>query len=342
MDAEFWIERWQERQIGFHQDEINTLFEPPATEAAPDRPPALSGQPGLRIEAATETAHGASRRLAQRIAGKGRQVELAVVGQRQKIVDHLAARVAPSRKPRRAEDDVIVDMMTDKAAVEVSAPVSGRVASLHGDPGDIVAVGTNLIVFDVDGEIDADRFVDAVDRVVRAFMAMPDRKLVVTSGGSQLDALRKLAEHARVGIAEQARMRPGVVADLEPLVVQRLDLLPSHIYVFSFREAETLGNEERRIEAMLLEQWRDNRGMTLTGVIKRQDHCLLFLRCTHLRDRCQKGKSEYHGLSNTHFSVSFQRTPPLTGGGTPYCQCSCVPGTPGCLLVRSASVPNSK
>lgn len=24
MDAEFWIERWQERQIGFHQDEINT------------------------------------------------------------------------------------------------------------------------------------------------------------------------------------------------------------------------------------------------------------------------------------------------------------------------------
>ncbi|MEO1593841.1 MAG: dihydrolipoamide acetyltransferase family protein [Pseudomonadota bacterium] len=50
------------------------------------------------------------------------------------------------------EDDVIVDMMTDKAAVEVSAPVTGRVASLHGDPGDIVAVGTNLIVFDVAGE----------------------------------------------------------------------------------------------------------------------------------------------------------------------------------------------
>jgi nitric oxide reductase NorD protein len=38
---------------------------------------ALGGEPGLRIEAATETAHGARRRLAQRIAGKGRQVELA-------------------------------------------------------------------------------------------------------------------------------------------------------------------------------------------------------------------------------------------------------------------------
>lgn len=50
------------------------------------------------------------------------------------------------------EDDVIVDMMTDKAAVEVSAPVSGRIASLHGEPGDVVAVGTNLIVFDVEGD----------------------------------------------------------------------------------------------------------------------------------------------------------------------------------------------
>ncbi|MEL7311102.1 MAG: dihydrolipoamide acetyltransferase family protein [Pseudomonadota bacterium] len=51
-----------------------------------------------------------------------------------------------------AEDDVIVDMMTDKAAVEIPSPVSGRIASLHGSQGDIVAVGTNLIVFDLDGE----------------------------------------------------------------------------------------------------------------------------------------------------------------------------------------------
>ncbi|MEO0366968.1 MAG: dihydrolipoamide acetyltransferase family protein [Pseudomonadota bacterium] len=56
------------------------------------------------------------------------------------------------------EDDVIVDMMTDKAAVEIPSPVSGRIASLHGSQGDIVAVGTNLIVFDLEGEsTDADR-----------------------------------------------------------------------------------------------------------------------------------------------------------------------------------------
>ena len=47
------------------------------------------------------------------------------------------------------EDQLIVEVMTDKAAVEVPAPVSGRVLSITGAPGDKVAVGSPLIVFDV-------------------------------------------------------------------------------------------------------------------------------------------------------------------------------------------------
>ncbi|MEL6870790.1 MAG: dihydrolipoamide acetyltransferase family protein [Pseudomonadota bacterium] len=50
---------------------------------------------------------------------------------------------------RVEEDQVVVDMMTDKAAVEIPSPVAGTIASLHGEQGDIVAVGSNLIVFDV-------------------------------------------------------------------------------------------------------------------------------------------------------------------------------------------------
>ena len=49
-----------------------------------------------------------------------------------------------------AEDQVIVEVMTDKAAVEVPAPVSGRVVSITGAPGDKVAVGSPLIVFETD------------------------------------------------------------------------------------------------------------------------------------------------------------------------------------------------
>jgi 2-oxoisovalerate dehydrogenase E2 component (dihydrolipoyl transacylase) len=48
-----------------------------------------------------------------------------------------------------AEDQLIVEVMTDKAAVEVPAPVSGRVVSVTGAPGDKVAVGSPLIVFEL-------------------------------------------------------------------------------------------------------------------------------------------------------------------------------------------------
>jgi 2-oxoisovalerate dehydrogenase E2 component (dihydrolipoyl transacylase) len=47
------------------------------------------------------------------------------------------------------EDQLIVEVMTDKAAVEVPAPVSGRVVSISGQPGDKVAVGSPLIVFEL-------------------------------------------------------------------------------------------------------------------------------------------------------------------------------------------------
>ncbi|MBT8102909.1 MAG: 2-oxo acid dehydrogenase subunit E2 [Gammaproteobacteria bacterium] len=50
-----------------------------------------------------------------------------------------------------AEEDVVGTMMTDKAAVELSSPVSGTVVKLAGEPGDIVAVGAALVVIDTDG-----------------------------------------------------------------------------------------------------------------------------------------------------------------------------------------------
>ncbi|HVP32590.1 MAG TPA: dihydrolipoamide acetyltransferase family protein [Steroidobacteraceae bacterium] len=49
-----------------------------------------------------------------------------------------------------AEDDVIVEVMTEKAAVEVPAPVGGRVVSTTGQPGDTVAVGAELIVLETE------------------------------------------------------------------------------------------------------------------------------------------------------------------------------------------------
>ena len=65
-------------------------------------------------------------------------VEAEIVGWRVKAGDTVA------------EDDVVVEVMTEKAAVEVPAPVSGRVVSTTGAPGDMVPVGAELIVFETE------------------------------------------------------------------------------------------------------------------------------------------------------------------------------------------------
>lgn len=47
-----------------------------------------------------------------------------------------------------AEDDVLVEVMTDKAAVEIPSPVSGKVVSINGEPGERVPVGSVLVEFE--------------------------------------------------------------------------------------------------------------------------------------------------------------------------------------------------
>jgi 2-oxoisovalerate dehydrogenase E2 component (dihydrolipoyl transacylase) len=50
------------------------------------------------------------------------------------------------------EDAPLIDVMTDKATVEMTSPVSGRVVSLNGAPGDMAAVGSALVVFETDAD----------------------------------------------------------------------------------------------------------------------------------------------------------------------------------------------
>jgi len=51
------------------------------------------------------------------------------------------------------EEDPICSMLTDKAAVELSSPVHGIVKSLAGEIGDVVAVGSPLIIFETSGAL---------------------------------------------------------------------------------------------------------------------------------------------------------------------------------------------
>ena len=49
-------------------------------------------------------------------------------------------------------DTVVAEVLTDKATVEVSSPVTGQVAALHGEPGDVLAVGSPLIGIETDSD----------------------------------------------------------------------------------------------------------------------------------------------------------------------------------------------
>ncbi|MFJ3370416.1 dihydrolipoamide acetyltransferase family protein [Pseudomonas sp. NPDC086251] len=49
------------------------------------------------------------------------------------------------------EDQVLADVMTDKAMVDIPSPVHGKVIALGGQPGEVMAVGSILISIEVEG-----------------------------------------------------------------------------------------------------------------------------------------------------------------------------------------------
>lgn len=49
------------------------------------------------------------------------------------------------------EDQVLADVMTDKAMVDIPSPVHGKVIALGGQPGEVMAVGSVLISIEVEG-----------------------------------------------------------------------------------------------------------------------------------------------------------------------------------------------
>jgi 2-oxoisovalerate dehydrogenase E2 component (dihydrolipoyl transacylase) len=50
-----------------------------------------------------------------------------------------------------SEDQILADVMTDKATVEIPAPVAGTVLALGGKIGEVMAVGSELIRIEVEG-----------------------------------------------------------------------------------------------------------------------------------------------------------------------------------------------
>jgi len=59
------------------------------------------------------------------------------------------------------EDAPIADAMTDKATIELTAPVSGVIKMVACEEGDILAVGADLVIFETEGDESSDVTVEA-------------------------------------------------------------------------------------------------------------------------------------------------------------------------------------
>lgn len=62
---------------------------------------------------------------------------------------------------RVEEDQHLVDVMTDKATIDIESPVAGTVVDVAGEVGDVIAIGSMLLVIEVEGEGAADREAEA-------------------------------------------------------------------------------------------------------------------------------------------------------------------------------------
>lgn len=126
-----------------------------------------------------------------------------------------------------SEDDVLVEVMTDKAAVEVPSPVSGRVVTRTGEPGDRVAVGSELIVLETqpapvsEREAEPEPESETETETESSFQAAPAHRSarVATS-----PAIRRKAHEDGIDLREVAGSGPNgriVRKDLEAYIASR-------------------------------------------------------------------------------------------------------------------------
>ena len=97
------------------------------------------------------------------------------------------------------EDDAIVDVMSDKATIELPSPVAGTVRWIAGDVGDVIAVGSTLVQIDVDD--------GAAAELDRRAARSPEHGSMMRRGGcctlaaNRIDARRRRAASGRAGAA---------------------------------------------------------------------------------------------------------------------------------------------
>jgi pyruvate dehydrogenase E2 component (dihydrolipoamide acetyltransferase) len=102
-----------------------------------------------------------------------------------------------------AEDDPLVEIQTDKATVEVPSPAAGVVSAILVQPGELVPVGTPLVVIG-DGDATAPAVAASEER-----SAEPNEELAASGRVQATPLVRKLAAELGVDLAAVTGSGPG-------------------------------------------------------------------------------------------------------------------------------------
>lgn len=102
------------------------------------------------------------------------------------------------------EDQVLADVMTDKAMVDIPSPVHGKVISLGGEPGEVMAVGSILISIEVEGAGNTRE--SALSAVVEE--AAPAPKAEIKAPAVESKPAAKPVVAAQAPVARDANERP--------------------------------------------------------------------------------------------------------------------------------------
>jgi len=111
-----------------------------------------------------------------------------------------------------AEETIIGTMMTDKAAVELASPVSGTVVRLAGEPGDMVAVGAPLVVFETDSAAVAETKTEGPVAAPVEVAPTPETPPATDDSRSRVmasPAIRRRAKEAGVDLSQIPGTGPG-------------------------------------------------------------------------------------------------------------------------------------
>ncbi|MFO6447139.1 dihydrolipoamide acetyltransferase family protein [Erythrobacter sp. NE805] len=105
---------------------------------------------------------------------------------------------------RVEEDQHLVDVMTDKATIDIESPVAGVVTQLAGEAGDTIAIGAMLLVIETDGEVSEAEAEAAAEQVEEEVSDAPvpadvaERIEVETSDAGDADDAAALVETTAV------------------------------------------------------------------------------------------------------------------------------------------------